>query len=81
MRATLLLLQGHRAVEVMMRVVHHNERPEFPVAVPKRYAQLAESCWDSNPRLRPTFSEVLQELSNMLADAQREDQSQYIETL
>ena len=75
-----LLVQGQRAVEVMMRVVHQQERPVFAVTVPKRYADLAKHCWDSDPHQRPTFAEVLEVLAEMLADAQG-DQSQYVQTL
>ena len=63
-----------------MRVVHRNERPVFPVTVPKRYADLAKRCWDSHPHQRPTFAEVLQVLGKLLTDAEG-DQSQYVQTL
>ena len=33
-------------------------RPEFGIAVPFAYKQLASECWAADPLLRPTFTQV-----------------------
>ena len=34
-------------------------RPEFPVDCDSKYIPLAKKCWQENPDLRPSFSEVV----------------------
>lgn len=41
-----------------MNAVCKGERPEIPSGVPERYVDLITSCWDENPDIRPTFTEI-----------------------
>lgn len=44
------------------------KRPEFSLAVPRAYRELAEACWADDPDKRPTFTEVFQRLTAMRAE-------------
>ena len=44
------------------------KRPEFPVWVPMSYQHLATSCWDRDPKLRPSFKEILRILLDFIAE-------------
>ena len=50
---------------ILTRVTQEGMRPEFPPQAPPAYAGLAQQCWDGNPAMRPTFSDVLLELKAM----------------
>jgi hypothetical protein len=40
-------------------------RPRVPPDCPLDYATLMEACWQAEPRLRPAFTEVVEELQRM----------------
>jgi serine/threonine protein kinase len=44
------------------------KRPEFPVWVPMSYQHLATSCWDRDPKLRPSFKDILRILLDLIAE-------------
>jgi hypothetical protein len=46
-------------------VVNSGERPIMPVNVRDDYKQLMEDCWEGNPALRPTFTEIVSRLRAM----------------
>jgi len=52
------------------------KRPEFPERVPTDYIHLAWSCWDGDPKARPTFKEVLKILIEMIA---KEDEARLLQ--
>lgn len=37
-------------------------RPEFNASIPDSYRKLIEKCWSQNPKMRPTFDEIVTEL-------------------
>mmetsp|Transcript_16992 Transcript_16992/g.50930 ORF Transcript_16992/g.50930 Transcript_16992/m.50930 type:complete len:923 (-) Transcript_16992:424-3192(-) len=41
-------------------------RPVFPLGAPQAYMALATACWDNNPRMRPSFVDILAKLTDML---------------
>eukprot|EP01112_Ceratiomyxa_fruticulosa_P021921 TRINITY_DN7880_c0_g1_i1.p1 TRINITY_DN7880_c0_g1~~TRINITY_DN7880_c0_g1_i1.p1 ORF type:complete len:841 (+),score=148.47 TRINITY_DN7880_c0_g1_i1:819-3341(+) len=44
------------------RVVREGGRPTIPPEVPPILSQLIRSCWDADPRVRPTFKSALETL-------------------
>ena len=40
------------------RVTKGGERPKLPLACPEFLASLLTQCWDTNPALRPSFTEI-----------------------
>ena len=43
---------------LLERITKGGERPELPLACPKFLASLLTQCWDPNPALRPSFTEI-----------------------
>ncbi|KAG2426463.1 hypothetical protein HXX76_011693 [Chlamydomonas incerta] len=50
---------------ILAKVAHEGLRPVFPEATPAEYALLARRCWTADPAMRPTFTEILQELEHI----------------
>lgn len=48
-------------------IVHNSLRPEVPSWCDPEWKALMESCWDSEPGERPSFSEISQKLRKMSA--------------
>ncbi|GFR51737.1 hypothetical protein Agub_g14113, partial [Astrephomene gubernaculifera] len=44
-----------------------NRRPQFPYDTPFEYQLLACRCWESDPTIRPTFEQIIADLSRMRA--------------
>lgn len=53
------------AMQVIGAVAFMNQRLEIPNDVDPRWASLIESCFDSEPRQRPTFQELLERLKDL----------------
>lgn len=51
------------------QVVVNHLRPAFPPGAPPGYVALAQRCWDPLPSARPSFSEVLSCLGQMMAQS------------
>ncbi|GAX74261.1 hypothetical protein CEUSTIGMA_g1710.t1 [Chlamydomonas eustigma] len=49
-------------------VVHKDMRPEFPDSTPPTYMQLAHQCWDKDVERRPSFTDILMIIQNMLKE-------------
>eukprot|EP00252_Welwitschia_mirabilis_P008678 TRINITY_DN2072_c0_g1_i1.p1 TRINITY_DN2072_c0_g1~~TRINITY_DN2072_c0_g1_i1.p1 ORF type:complete len:416 (-),score=38.82 TRINITY_DN2072_c0_g1_i1:137-1384(-) len=56
------------AVQAAFAVVNKGVRPPIPPDCPLALSEIMQRCWDANPDVRPSFSEVLA----MLEDAQIE---------
>ncbi|CAD7697231.1 unnamed protein product [Ostreobium quekettii] len=41
-------------------------RPSFPVGCPRSYAKLAAECWNEYPDWRPSFDQIVKQLTGML---------------
>lgn len=56
----------------IMRAVFRGERPKINesdlINAPKDFLILMKKCWNTNPKLRPTFDEVLRELKKIADD-------------
>ncbi|XP_022153379.1 uncharacterized protein LOC111020890 [Momordica charantia] len=48
-------------------IVNNSLRPEIPTWCDPEWKALMSSCWDSEPAMRPSFSEISQKLRNMAA--------------
>lgn len=53
--------------DIWRKVVIEHYRPSFASNVPPGYVNLATMCWDNDPKLRPTFDQVQNELTVLLA--------------
>ena len=40
-------------------------RPSIPVSAPKALKTLITTCWHQNPDMRPSFSQIVQDLKNI----------------
>ena len=49
----------------MYAVVHEGLRPYIPDDCPRGLTQLIHECLDSDPKLRPTFAEILSRLRRL----------------
>jgi serine/threonine protein kinase len=66
------------------RIVSEGLRPELPVGLDSRLAELIRRCWRHNPQQRPNFDEICQELATMQpvrarADAQEKHAPRWTE--
>ncbi|KAK8880401.1 hypothetical protein M9Y10_003073 [Tritrichomonas musculus] len=52
-----------KAFEIGYKVAN-NIRPEFKYEPPDSYKQLIESCWSQDPKDRPTFDDIVDDLEN-----------------
>ncbi|XP_010689812.1 uncharacterized protein LOC104903468 isoform X2 [Beta vulgaris subsp. vulgaris] len=49
---------GHLQGDKMSRNIKAGERPLFPFALPKYFANLTKRCWQTDPTQRPNFSSI-----------------------
>lgn len=47
----------------LYKKINNGDRPEIPSFVPECYQDLIERCWSEEPEKRPTFDEIVEELS------------------
>lgn len=47
---------------LLKQITKHHLRPQLPQSCRTRLVSLIQSCWEDNPRERPTFSEICKEL-------------------
>ncbi|GAX81008.1 hypothetical protein CEUSTIGMA_g8443.t1 [Chlamydomonas eustigma] len=57
---------GMAAYQVVEAVVQHGERPPWPDQNSHPLRSLAEKCWHSDRHLRPSFSEVVEVLRDLI---------------
>jgi serine/threonine protein kinase len=51
--------------QLINKVVRKGERPAVPAGCPEPLAVLVRACWDQNPKARPPFKSVLEQLQGM----------------
>lgn len=60
--------KGLQGFQVAWIVVENHERPIIPSSCPHRLSNLIQQCWQGDPSFRPSFSEILERLDNILVD-------------
>ncbi|MGH0147732.1 UNVERIFIED_CONTAM: hypothetical protein FKN15_039850 [Acipenser sinensis] len=66
--------KGLEGLQVAWLVVEKNERLTIPSSCPARFADLLKQCWDSDPKRRPHFKQIMMTLESMSNDSQLPDQ-------
>ena len=67
---------GKPPLEIAYHVAEFGLRPTIPPGVPPVLAQLAQRCWDNDPRARPPFEEI----TRLLQAAHKELKAQRLHT-
>ena len=67
---------GKPPLEIAYHVAEFGLRPTIPPGVPPVLAQLAQRCWDDDPRARPPFEEI----TRLLQAAHKELKAQRLHT-
>ncbi|KAK9828701.1 hypothetical protein WJX72_001598 [[Myrmecia] bisecta] len=64
--------------QVIFKLIYQHARPDFPGEVPPPvYAALMQKCWSQEPRDRPRFPQILQELGELQATLNTDAASSY----
>ncbi|XP_041119418.1 mitogen-activated protein kinase kinase kinase 20-like [Polyodon spathula] len=66
--------KGLEGLQVAWLVVEKNERLTIPTSCPASFADLMKQCWDSDPKRRPHFKQIMMTLESMSNDSQLPDQ-------
>ncbi|KAK1166138.1 mitogen-activated protein kinase kinase kinase 20-like isoform X1 [Acipenser oxyrinchus oxyrinchus] len=66
--------KGLEGLQVAWLVVEKNERLTIPSSCPASFADLMKQCWDSDPKRRPHFKQIMMTLESMSNDSQLPDQ-------
>lgn len=61
--------------QLIFKVVHQQYRPPLPADCTPGYVALMERCWQHDPKARPSASEVLEALREMLVQLRSGDAS------
>lgn len=56
--------QNDDPISLPYEIVEKNHRPEIPDNVPINLKKLIEKCWDKDPKLRPSFHQIISDLSD-----------------
>ena len=48
-----------------MEVLNNGLRPSIPKKTPENWVKLMRRCWDQDPIKRPSFREILRDLTQM----------------
>ncbi|KAH9260707.1 hypothetical protein BASA81_001174 [Batrachochytrium salamandrivorans] len=70
----------HSHQEIIHQVVVEHYRPQVDSRLDPKIANLIKRCWDSDPALRPSFSQIIQELGN-ISKLENQFGTVYLETL
>lgn len=59
---------GINGFQVAWLIVERGERLSIPNSCPNQFAILMKSCWEDDPKKRPSFKKILMRLDEMLGD-------------
>lgn len=59
--------------KLVFAVVEEGHRPAIPSNCPTSLRNLITSCWDADPKKRPSFKEILEQLDHVLVDVVVQD--------
>lgn len=54
--------------EMKILVIEERARPKIPDTTPEKVATLLKSCWNQSIEKRPSFAEIEDKLTSLLAD-------------
>ncbi|XP_033636072.1 mitogen-activated protein kinase kinase kinase 20-like [Asterias rubens] len=60
--------KGVDGIQVAWAVVEKNERLTIPSTCPEKLANLIQPCWETDPKKRPSFKEILKTLDRLIED-------------
>ncbi|XP_015214481.1 mitogen-activated protein kinase kinase kinase 20 isoform X2 [Lepisosteus oculatus] len=66
--------KGLEGLQVAWLVVEKNERLTIPSSCPASFAELMRQCWETEPKKRPMFKQIIMTLESMSNDSQLPDQ-------
>ncbi|XP_059822643.1 mitogen-activated protein kinase kinase kinase 20-like isoform X1 [Hypanus sabinus] len=66
--------KGLEGLQVAWLVVEKNERLTIPKSCPASFAEILHQCWETDPKKRPNFKQVLGSLEVMSHDSKLPDQ-------
>ncbi|XP_053295923.1 mitogen-activated protein kinase kinase kinase 20 [Pleuronectes platessa] len=66
--------KGLEGLQVAWLVVEKNERLTIPSGCPASFAELMRNCWETEPKERPMFKQILSTLESMSNDSQLPEQ-------
>ncbi|XP_032879829.1 mitogen-activated protein kinase kinase kinase 20 isoform X2 [Amblyraja radiata] len=66
--------KGLEGLQVAWLVVEKNERLTIPRSCPASFAEILHQCWETDPRKRPNFKQILGSLEVMSHDSKLPDQ-------
>ena len=46
----------------LYQILSKKEKPTFDMKIPEIYKNLIQSCWDDDPKKRPTFAQIVNDL-------------------
>ena len=67
---------GIEGFQVAWLIVERGERLSIPNSCPSQFAQLMKSCWEDDPKKRPSFKRILTRLEDMLNDGKLEESTE-----
>ena len=44
---------------------HNGKRPKFQPKIPTEFSSLIKSCWDTDPKKRPSFNDITSKLEKL----------------
>eukprot|EP01041_Mallomonas_annulata_P002408 gene2408-4677_t len=59
-------------IDFIEKVVLKGERPVLEKSWPKAFSSMLTSCWDNDPKKRPSFEEVIITIDSLLASSNRQ---------
>lgn len=67
---------GIEGFQVAWLIVERGERLSIPQSCPSQFASLMKSCWENEPKKRPSFKKILLQLEGMLNDGKLEQSTE-----
>jgi hypothetical protein len=52
--------------EFFSHVIYKGQRPKLDKSWPSGFSKLLTDCWDKDPRLRPSFDDIVARLTNLI---------------
>ncbi|KAK8871919.1 hypothetical protein M9Y10_007665 [Tritrichomonas musculus] len=77
--------ENYNQYEFFTKVIHNGERPNLDSKIPEAFKQLIRKCWSEDPKKRPDFSFIVQDLAEnqdyIMDDVDVEKYHKYIQLI